>query len=268
VLRRRPASWKRFVRASCAATALVCLLVVAGCDKSEPPPPPPAVATIPSDVAPCFPDDGPVAFVVEGVPVPEKAVLRFAAYLRAREPGLSQEQAKEFAVTRVAFPVAAVYAAGLKANEDGSTPPTIAAARRAAKNAEAARGGADFKTLAEDSDDLSTKVKGGDAGKVSRSEFDQVSLGESAFALPRGGTAGPVFSLYGAHVLRVSEIADGASPQQDRRQVAHIVAAYDPEAFRADPSVVRKRAQAIVERSKATVVIDAYKKLIPLSARN
>lgn len=262
---RRPSFRSRVSRV---VAALCAAAIGAACSPKEAP----GAATqggAPTGLAPCFADDGPVAFEVDGVPVPEKAVVRIAAFLRAADPSLTAERAKEVAVRGVAIPAAASYAAGLARREDGGDGPTAVALRRAAAWRDALAKGADFAALAAaESDDVGSKAAGGAVGFVTRAQMtEQATAGDAAFALPVGGTSGLVCSAYGVHVLRVAEAADGASSQQDRRRVSHLLAAFDPATLAADAAEARRRLMERAREARVKVLIDAYKKIVPFEAR-
>jgi hypothetical protein len=247
--------------------ALAVVLLSGACGGDGTPTPPPALPSIPEGTPPCFQDDGPIAFYVDGVPVPEKTIARLVAFVRAAQPGVSVEQAQAHVVRRAAIPVAAAYAAGLKASEGGEAE-TTRVGKRALEALKRLRAGEAFEAVANDmTDDVATKGKGGVLPALTRSRFDQATLGDAIFSLDVGAFGGPVFTAFGAHVATVTEKTDGASPDMDRRTSAHVLFAYGGVDALKDASAVQLRLADLEAKAKVVLVNEAFKKSVPFENR-
>jgi hypothetical protein len=233
------------------------LAALPGCNSKAPQDegiPPPSGETVP-----CFPEWGPVAFVVDGVPVPEATVDRFAAFYKEQGvPG--DDKAKARAIEEAIIGTASVYA---DARDQGK----LAEWSRRVRAAEARlAGGEDFSEVARAASDCATKAAGGDLGKPFRRDENVAALTEAGFRTPVGKVTPPVVTVYGAHFLKVTGTIDGSSPARDQRMGAHILVAFDPKAIE-DPAAYRETVQKLKKDAYVERVKEPYKKLIPTAYR-
>lgn len=240
--------------------AALALVGASGCDRGAPKPPDASAKDEPGSVVPCFPDGGPVAFTVNGVPVPEKTIDRFAAFYR--DAGmLNPDQAKARAIDDAILGTAAVYA-DFKAVpgklEEWSSRVRAVAARLKA--------GEDFATVAKTASDDSSKDRGGDLGDAFRREQYVSALTEAAFRQKVGEIGPPAITVYGAHFIKVTKAIDGSSPEKDLRKAAHVLVAFDPAGV-ANIGAYKSNCQKLRAEVRVDSVKEPYKKLIPTALR-
>jgi hypothetical protein len=241
--------------------ATLLLVASSGCDRRTAAPSDDVPKDEPGSVVPCFPDGGSIAFTVNGVPVPEKTIDRFAAFYR--DVGmLNPDQAKARAIDEAILMTAAVYADFKSVPgrlEEWSSRVRAVGARLKA--------GEDFATVAKTaSDDSSTKDRGGDLGDAFKREQYVTTLTEGAFRQKVGESGPPVISVYGAHFLKVTKAIDGSSPEKDLRKAAHILVAFDPGAV-ANAGAFNANCRKLKSEARVDSVKEPYKKLIPTALR-
>jgi hypothetical protein len=247
----------RFLSYGIRLAAFGLLIATSGCDRRTP-----AVEELPppsGDVIPCFPEWGPVAFAVNGVPVPEKTVERFAAHYK--DLGVAPEdKAKARAIDEAILVTAAVYAdyRDRKRLEEWSQRVKALEARL--------KSGEDFAAAAKASSDCATKEKGGDLGEPFRRDQNLPNLTEVGFKATVGEVSAPIVSPYGAHFLKITGKIDGSSPERDQRKGAHILVAFDPEALK-ETATYREMCQKLKKEAHVDSVKEPYKKLIPAAYR-
>jgi parvulin-like peptidyl-prolyl isomerase len=236
----------------------VALLASAGCDRGSTT----AVTALPppsGDVVPCFPEWGEVAFVVNGVPVPEATLARFAAfYKELGAPG--DDKARARAIDETILPTAAVYA---EYRDRGK----LAEWSRRVREAESrlARG-EDFAEVARSSSDCATKSAGGDLGSPFRRDQNIAPLTEAGFRIQVGEVSPPIVTIYGAHLLKVTGSIDGSSPGRDQRQASHVLIAFDPKDV-GDLAAFRDLAQKLRKEARVDQVKEPYKKVVAAVTR-
>jgi PPIC-type PPIASE domain len=247
----------RFLSFGIRLFAIGLLIVPLACDRrtaaaDELPPPS-------GDTVPCFPEWGTIAFTVNGVPVPEKTVNRFAAFYK--DLGVQPEdKAKARAIDDAIVPTAVLYA-------DYRDQQKLADWSRRVREVEARlKAGEDFAAVAKSASDCTTKQAGGDLGEPFRRDQNITPVTESGFRQNVGEVSPPIVTLYGAHFLKITGKIDGSSPERDQRKGAHILVAFDPDAIK-DPSAYREKVQKLKKEAHVESVKDPYKKLIPAMYR-
>lgn len=185
---------------------------------------------------PAFPDEGPVAFKVEGIAVPAATIERYADIMRARTPSLSEEAARRKAIEKGIIPQAAMYAL----HEEGVPDLSATAARIEAR----LKKGEDFGELAREfSDDISTRAQGGKLphayARVAMPGVGPLSpaMEEVVFSTEVGSWAGPFVSPVGVHFVEVLSEKPNADPRFVQREVAHILLHLDRDYARLSRSL-------------------------------
>jgi hypothetical protein len=234
----------------------VCLT---GCDRGTSVAAAEVKAPAPGDPIPCFSEIGPVAFTVNGVPVPEATVNRFTTFYR--DLGVQNEdKAKARAIEEAILGTAAVYA-------DYRDQGKLAGWSKRVREAETRlKGGEDFAAVAKSASDCPTKAAGGDLGEPFRRDQNVAALTEVAFRSGVNAISSPLVSIYGAHFLKVTGKVDGSSPERDQRKGAHILIAFDPEDLK-DVGAYQQKCQKLKKDARVDSVREAYKKLIPTAYR-
>ncbi len=236
--------------------AALCLLVfVQACGKPAevtivaPPPQPGIVA--------CFPDSGPIAFSVNGVLVPEATITRLAGFVREINSAYSDDQAKEVAITEAVIPTAVVYAAAQDRIAEWS--------KRVQDVRNRLSAGADLADVAKAESACPSKEKGGDLGSFTRDKM-VLPFSEATFHAEVGAISGPVVTVFGAHVFKVTSKTDGSSAAQDQRRVSHVLIPFDAAAIK-DAAAYGKALEDLKRTARVEVKKDAYKKLVPANYR-
>jgi hypothetical protein len=247
----------RFLSSGIRLVAIGLLVATLGCDRA-----PVAAEQIPppsGDTIPCFPEWGEIAFSVNGVPVPEKTLARYAAFYKDLGVG-SEDKAKARAIDDTILVTAAVYADYRDQNRlaEWSQRVKAAEARLAA--------GEDFASVARSSADVATKDTGGDLGAPFRRDQNLAPITEAAFRTDVNQVTAPIVTVYGAHLLKVTAKIDGSSPERDQRRGAHILIAFDPEELR-DLKAYSQKVQKLKKEARVDSVKEPYKKLIPAAYR-
>jgi hypothetical protein len=233
------------------------LIISLGCDRRAPSAdelPPPS-----GDTLACFPEWGAVAFSVNGVPVPEKTVDRYAAFYKVL--GVQPEdKAKAKAIDEAIIPTAVLYAdfRDQKKLDDWS--------RRVHEVEKRLKAGEDFAFVAKSSSDCTTKETGGDLGAPFRRDQNLAPLTESGFRQEVGEVSPPIVTVYGAHFLKITGKIDGSSPERDQRKGAHILVAFDPDTLK-DERGYREKVGKLKKEAHVEAVKEPYKKLIPAMYR-
>jgi PPIC-type PPIASE domain len=213
----------------------------------------------PGNVISCFPDSGPLAFTVNGVPVPEKTVDRFAAFYR--EMGLAvPDLAKRKAIEEGILTTAAVYSDYRDKGKLEEWTKRVREIGDKLKNGEA------FADVAKSSSDCPTKEQGGDLGAPFSRDKNVAALSEAAFSLKAGEVSPPIVSPYGAHFLKVDSRIDGSSPERDQRKASHILVAFDSDELK-DATGYREKCQRLLKEARFESVKEPFKKFIPASHR-
>jgi PPIC-type PPIASE domain len=239
--------------------ALGFLIAALGCDRGASDAGEDAADAARGNVVPCFPEGGPKAFSVNGVPVPEKTVERFASFYR--DMGIQNpDQAKVKAIDDAIIMTAAVYADFRDSGrlEEWSSRVRAAEARLKA--------GEDFASVAKMTSDCPSKAKGGEFGDAFRREQNLVPVSEAAFRLAKDEVSPPTVSVYGAHFVKVTARVDGSSPEKDQRKASHVLIAFDAERLQ-DTAAYGQKCQRLKKEAHVDSVKEPYKKLIPPSHR-
>jgi hypothetical protein len=236
------------------------LVALSGCDRRPARPADERPADEPGTLIACFPDGGPVAFTVNGVPVPEKTIDRFAAFYRDMGM-LNPDQAKARAIDEAILVTAAVYA------DFKNTPGKLEEWSSRVRAVDARlKAGEDFATVAKTASDDPSKERGGDLGDPFKREQYATTLTEGAFRQKVGETGPPVITVYGAHFLKVTKAIDGSSPEKDLRKASHILVAFDPAAV-TNIGAYKTNCQKLRGEARVDSVKEPYKKLIPTALR-
>lgn len=175
---------------------------------------------------PCFPDDGPVALVVEGTPVPEKAILRYVELLRLRHPRLSDRSLLRKALEEGIIPQAAMY--GMHKNRIAEL------TKKAGKIKEQLDSGKAFEKVSVDfSDDPGRLSNNSEIGEFARTGVAGASLSlaleDVAFKMKKGTVSAAVVSPVGIQFVKVLDIVPNADPRLERRKLAHILMHYNAD---------------------------------------
>jgi hypothetical protein len=197
-------------------------------------------------VLPCFPDGGKPVLEIRGIEINDATVHRLKRLKLSRNPSLSESYATTLAVEEAILPQALVYAMYRDR--------LPAMMERLAAVEERLAAGAPFAEVAAGlSEDPTSRAGGGDLGEMARkSPFNPQGMLESvedvAFGLAVGERSGPFVSPLGIHILEVRrEIPNAENPLLSKRQIAHILVAFDPDGL-ADgsfvPRLLRERRDA------------------------
>lgn len=234
------------------------------CDQKESIPPAPGEAGAGAVVLPCFPDDGPGVLEIRGVPVPAAAIHRMARLKQARNPSLSVAYATSLAVEEALLPQAMTYALYRDRLPDMM--------RRLDVIREQLAIGASFEEVArESSEDPTSGPNGGLLGEMARkSPFNQEGMIESvedvAFALAVGERSPPFLSPLGIHILEVrGETPNPLRPELTKREVAHILVAFESEGLE-DGSFVR-RLRREKDTTRIRVLDPEFERYVPAVLR-
>jgi PPIC-type PPIASE domain len=238
--------------------AIGLLVAALGCDRGKPKTEE-AAPEAQGNLVPCFADGGSIAFRVNGVPVPEATIDRFAAFYR--DMGLANpDQAKQKAINDAIIMTAAVYADFRDAGRLEEWSSRVKATEARLKAGEA------FEAVAKTASDCPSKAKGGELGEAFRRDQNVAPVSEAAFRLPRGEVSPPLVSVYGAHFVKVLESVDGSSPEKDQRKAAHVLIAFDAERLQ-DAQAYGQKCQKLKNEAQVESVKEPYKRLILPSHR-
>lgn len=215
-------------------------------------------------VLPCFSDAGHPVFEIRGIEINDETVHRMKRLKLSRNPSLSESYATALAVEEALLPQAVVYSM-YRDRLPGMM-------ERLAAVQEKLAAGSPFADVARElSEDPTSAPSGGDLGEMARkSPYNPQGMLESvedvAFRLPVGERSEPFVSPLGIHILEVRrEIPHADNPVLDKRQIAHILVAFDSEGL-ADGSFVPR---LLREKRDARIrVLDpAWKERVPAVLR-
>lgn len=172
-----------------------------------------------------FNDPGPTALEVDGLPVPEAAVARYAAFFGRRHRGIDvpERLRREQALQRVVIPLAAVWTR--RADERAQLRGRLDEIRAVLQT------GQSFLDVARKYS-AGPPERRGSAREVLPRELE-AALGEAVFGTPPGRIRGPFATSRGLHFVHVEEVLPASDPAEERRKFRQIIIPWDLEADRA-----------------------------------
>lgn len=232
----------------------------------------------PANALTCFPDEGPVAFEVDGVPVPVAAVERLVSFARRSQPEAAEDEVTRAVIEQRILPLAASFA-----HYEEKRGAMLAWARSVR---ERATDTAAVRRLAREENDFEWRRQQDRAPIISRFGPPRqqrpplpLPVRLAAWDTPIGRMSDPVVTAEGVWLVRPESEGRGASEATDYRHCEVILKAWEPAARRdlvvvqvpmGQGRVASQRVPRLVQiqrelREDARVVIrqDRYKEVIP-----
>ena len=161
---------------------------------------------------------GDVILVVDGVPATVSEFDAAMAYLQSYPNQRDEDAMKKQAILELIRQKAAEAAFP-------DTAPTAEA--KILELQKKLKAGEDFAKVAKEQSDCPSSQRGGDLGKFGRVGMD-FWFTKTSYGLKVGEVSDVVQSTFGYHLIKVTAIEKGETPEQDKVQASHILALYSP----------------------------------------